>query len=105
MNDDHDSMAEVRGHLIVEDGKYWWKYEDTGERYNPENDRPCKHCGKPPTKEGHDPCLGELRGIMFACCGHHGSIQPPYVTLNDGTYIRFNSRKELFDYFGMEYID
>jgi hypothetical protein len=31
----------------------------------------CIQCNKPPTKDGHDGCLGELRGnIMNACCGH-----------------------------------
>lgn len=32
----------------------------------------CAECGKPPSTEGHDGCLGTIPGddIMNACCGH-----------------------------------
>jgi len=32
----------------------------------------CAKCGKEPTKEGHDGCIGLLpdRKVMNACCGH-----------------------------------
>lgn len=36
----------------------------------------CYKCKKPPSKEGHDGCLGTLPGkIMNACCGHGGDSQ------------------------------
>lgn len=39
----------------------------------------CDKCRKPPTKEGHDGCLGTLPGaIMNACCGH-GADRQAYI--------------------------
>jgi len=35
--------------------------------YGKEN---CKHCGLNRTEQGHDGCIGELTGVMNACCGH-----------------------------------
>lgn len=37
----------------------------------------CGKCGLEPTKEGHDGCLGTLKGddIMNACCGHGDDSQ------------------------------
>ncbi len=37
----------------------------------------CVRCGKPPTKEGYDACLGYVLGATSACCGH--GIEEPYV--------------------------
>ena len=33
-------------------------------------ERSCKKCGRMPTKEGYDACLGKLPNVKFACCGH-----------------------------------
>jgi hypothetical protein len=41
-------------------------------------DPPCRLCGRPPTSEGYDACLGELRGAVSACCGH--GVTEPHVT-------------------------
>jgi len=39
----------------------------------------CVKCGKGPTKEGHDGCIGTLPGsIMNACCGH-GNDNQAYI--------------------------
>lgn len=39
----------------------------------------CAHCQLPPTKEGHDGCLGTLSGfVMNACCGH-GETKTAYI--------------------------
>lgn len=37
----------------------------------------CAKCGLMPSKEGHDGCLGTLKGddIMNACCGHGNDSQ------------------------------
>ncbi|KKN88350.1 hypothetical protein LCGC14_0249130 [marine sediment metagenome] len=59
--------------IIYIDGK--WLYEDTREVVN--NRRICKRCGRRPTTEGYDPCLGKLRGVSSACCGH--GIQEGFV--------------------------
>lgn len=57
------------GHLI--------EYSESGQRWiysnNKEpitNKRPCKRCGKNPTPEGYDACLGRIEGVKAACCGH-----------------------------------
>lgn len=49
----------------------------------------CAHCGKPPTPEGHDGCLGTLpeQVVMNACCGH-GNDRQAYVQHWDGTASR-----------------
>ena len=58
-----------RGHKITPAGEGEdWVYEDTREPC--EHKRPCIRCGRPPTPEGYDACLGTLPGIQYACCGH-----------------------------------
>jgi len=66
-------FAHSRGWEIVWDKKKKeWFYKDNG---NPLDDRrACTRCGKPPTKEGHDACLGTIPGVVSACCGHGTSI-------------------------------
>jgi len=64
------TTTHLRGHRVI-----WthdnpvWRYEDTGEPIG-DGDRPCKHCGWPPTAEGDDACLGHIPGAASACCGH-----------------------------------
>lgn len=61
--------AHLRGHEI-----YWdyeretWRYSDTGEEAD--DSRPCKRCGKQPTPEGYDACIGYVEGATSVCCGH-----------------------------------
>lgn len=33
-------------------------------------ERPCVRCGRMPTPDGHDACLGVIPGASSACCGH-----------------------------------
>ena len=48
-----------------------WVYSDTGLPVaETHNLRSCGRCNKGRTIEGHDACLGTLKGIMNACCGH-----------------------------------
>lgn len=49
----------------------------------------CAHCGKGPTKEGHDGCLGTLLEsiVMNACCGH-GQDSGTYVQHWSGECVR-----------------
>ena len=71
-----------RGHKIIRDEKApnGWVYADCGEPcWGPDDRRPCKRCGKEPTREGHDACLGNLGDdIAAACCGH--GVQKGWVT-------------------------
>ena len=56
-----------RGYPIYFDGLHW-RFCDTDEI--DDNKRPCARCGRPPTPEGHDACLGYIEGAISACCGH-----------------------------------
>jgi hypothetical protein len=58
----------VRGHVVVFSKENGWVFEDTGDSVS--TPRECKRCGKLPTKEGHDACIGTLKNITSACCGH-----------------------------------
>jgi len=49
---------------------------------------PCPRCGKKPTKDGHDPCIANLPGVVAACCGH--GVETGYVMFEDGRTIRGN---------------
>lgn len=44
----------------------------------------CAKCGKLPTKEGHDGCIGTLpeEDVMNACCGH-GDDSQAYIQFWD----------------------
>jgi hypothetical protein len=49
---------------------------------------PCRKCGaQTPTAAGHDPCIADLPGVAFACCGH-GSRRGGYIYFTNGTLIR-----------------
>lgn len=66
--------AHSRGWDIYYDGQDW-RYLDTNTIYD--DSRPCKKCGRMPTKEGYDACLGYIEGATSACCGH--GVEEPYV--------------------------
>ena len=62
--------AFVRGWEVVRVNGVWI-YADTREQcWGPDDRRPCKKCGREPTPEGHDACLGTMSGVASACCGH-----------------------------------
>lgn len=71
------ATAYLRGHKIIYNGS--WQYEDgTPEDVN----RPCARCGKPPTPDGHDACLGYIEGATAACCGH--GVEEGYILRGEG---------------------
>lgn len=77
------SSSTWRGNAIhYDESLYLWLYED-GQRVMDHVDRPCGHCGKGNTIEGHDGCLGTLPGVMNACCGH-GEERMAYVQFEEG---------------------
>lgn len=53
----------------------------------------CPSCGLKREQDfGPDPCLGELPGVRFACCGHGGFGDcPGYIMFNNGKTVRFGS--------------
>jgi hypothetical protein len=61
------ATSHSRGHQTYWDGENW-RYCDNSEI--DEGKRPCKRCGRPPTSEGYDACLGYIEGATSACCGH-----------------------------------
>lgn len=75
-----------RGHRMAFLGGEWL-YEDTLRPVASEPDRPCGACSLPNTPEGHDGCLGELPGVVNACCGH-GTTREAYVTFTEGAVLR-----------------
>jgi hypothetical protein len=75
-----------RGHGYYYDGEDIEFYIDNKEDTSTE--RPCVRCGKMPTKEGHDACLGNLPGVIAACCGH--GVDEGYIAFKNGITIRGN---------------
>ncbi|HHX69726.1 MAG TPA: hypothetical protein GX708_16980 [Gallicola sp.] len=53
-----------------------WVYSDTKESVE-NNERTCKKCGKYPTSEGYDACLGYIPGAISGCCGH--GVEDKYI--------------------------
>lgn len=49
--------------------------------------RPCRKCGMDFPASGHDPCIADLPGVAFACCGH-GIKEEAYVRFESGLTIR-----------------
>ena len=79
------TTAYHRGHKILYMGNVW-TYADTLAPVAQNPNRPCGHCGKENTPEGHDGCLGILPGAMNACCGH-GDDTAAYVQFPRGTIL------------------
>lgn len=72
----------ICGHKLQLNTGGLWVYTDIGEPAIMVNsivtdNRPCARCGRPPTRDGHDACLGEIPGVLHACCGH--GMEEPYV--------------------------
>lgn len=87
----------IFGHRTIRrDGKLLWadtQTEATVKAYTLEGrpifdmeGRTCAKCNQAPTAEGHDPCIANLPGVAFACCGHGKNLG--YVKFKNGTIIR-----------------
>ena len=68
-----------RGHKTIYLKEFGWVYEDTLQSIDIM--RPCARCGRKPTPEGYDACLGKLEGIKSACCGH--GVSTPIMMRDD----------------------
>ena len=66
------ATSSERGWVTVWDGRVW-RYADSGGVAD--GRRACRRCGRVPTVEGHDACLGTVAGLISACCGH-GVTEP-----------------------------
>lgn len=88
----------LRGHA-VELINNEWVYIDTREpTASTYKDRACGNCGNHPTDEGHDSCLGTLKGVMNACCGH-GIENEAYIQFLDGYSIHGHKAIIIIDIF------
>ena len=73
-------MAESysRGHKIVYSINTGWVYADNGKPVDIH--RPCARCGRAPTENGEDACLGHIEGAIAACCGH--GVSTPVIVMD-----------------------
>ena len=79
--------SHLTGHRI-----YWdlrdqvWRYADDHSETDPKDPRDCSLCGRNPSDfGGHDPCIANLPGVKYACCGH--GVRTGYVKFTDGRTI------------------
>jgi len=70
MNNYRGNKIKIKGGVFV--------YSDTKESVELFKDKNCGKCKQPRTKEGHDGCLGTLKYVMNAYCGH-GKTNEAYV--------------------------
>lgn len=61
---------------------FWENNGNYLDGYGKEN---CVYCGLQRTEEGHDGCIGTLKNVMNACCGH-GQDESAYVQFNHDEY-------------------
>ena len=85
-----------QGHKVEYDfNNHEWVYSDTKESIT--TIRECVKCGCKPTKEGYDSCIGFLKGVKSACCGH--GIEEPFAVLTNGDCVIFDTIEEMKKYF------
>jgi hypothetical protein len=46
----------------------------------------CARCDRKRTADGHDPCIANLPGVQYGCCGH--GVKEGYVMFTDGRVLR-----------------
>lgn len=63
----------------------------------------CGHCNLKRTPEGHDGCIGELKGVMNACCGH-GEDRMSYVQFDHEDYKNNPNKYRIYGKEALEYI-
>ena len=85
------TQSYYRGHKIYFADELWI-YSDTLQPIRCNKNRLCGKCKQDNTAEGHDTCLGNLPGLMNACCGH-GKTREAYVQFLDGFSIHGKKAK------------
>lgn len=78
----------ARGHKIYFD-KFTWRYVDNDNQLDEQ--RPCARCGRPPTPEGYDACIGYVPGAASACCGH--GVEEPHILYVHNDKEKTNDRR------------
>jgi len=92
------AISYARGHEIYFDGKAW-RYSDNGNLLQDEV-RSCIRCGKHPTKEGHDACIGYIEGVDSACCGHGVSDNYVEVICHNDFILNKKQQEDLLNAIG-----
>lgn len=64
----------------------------------------CTHCNLKRTAEGHDGCIGTLKNVMNACCGH-GENNTAYVQFNHNDFKIDTNKIRLSGAKALEYIN
>lgn len=78
-------MDSFRGYEITKKNGYYIFVDNEESVAATWESRPCGFCGKHNTIEGHDACLGTIKGpILNACCGH-GIQKDAYIQFIEGT--------------------
>lgn len=88
LNDDPDEDEAMdndywRGHAIAPRRDGAFVYLSDGVPVTEDPSRPCGHCHLPNRPDGHDACIGHLKDVTNACCGH-GIPYHAYVQFADG---------------------
>jgi hypothetical protein len=52
----------------------------------PTRKRACAACGRKRPPSGDDPCIENLPGVLYACCGH--GVEKGYIYFENGTVVR-----------------
>lgn len=83
------ARGHCRGHpMCYDESSGEWRYDDDGSPVPLGwRERPCGYCSRMHAANGHDPCLGELPGVVNACCGH-GVQSESYVQFANGVVLR-----------------
>lgn len=57
----------------------------------------CPECHLKRGADGHDPCMGALPGVKYACCGHGGKTMSSdgYIYFENGTVVRFEKTTQI----------
>jgi len=89
------TTSHILGHKIYFNFKLnEWIFSDNDEMVKSSN-RSCIRCKKRPTAEGYDACLGHIKGVSSACCGH-GVCNPILVTNKENENEKLKSNKKRF---------
>lgn len=81
LSDNLEYASYWRGYLVWLWPDGLWRYED-GVAVDDDPDRICPRCGRPPTRQGYDACLGHIPGCVSACCGH--GANEPFFLFDEG---------------------
>jgi len=77
------------GREIYQDKNGVWLYKEDNTPISIK--KPCPKCNEFKLDNGNDPCLGDLPGVVGACCGHGRKEQQGYILFENGVRIILNN--------------